>query len=67
MWRLGPLGVATSVPGSGGWVAAQSPAAGAEVAGKCNLTLAAAVPRRVRSVAGPAEEAASTATVEIAG
>lgn len=67
MRRLGPLGVATSFTGSGGWVSAQSPAAGAELAGKCNLTLAADVPRRARFVAAPAEGPRSPVKAEIAG
>jgi cell division protein FtsI/penicillin-binding protein 2 len=67
MRRLGPLGVATSFTGSGGWVAAQSPVAGAELGGACKLTLAAEAPRGARFVVGPAEELPSAAVTEIAG
>ncbi|HUU56899.1 MAG TPA: penicillin-binding protein [bacterium] len=67
MRRLGPLGVATSFTGTGGWVAAQSPAAGTELAGKCNLTLAADAPARVRLVTGPGEDIPPAAKTTIAG
>lgn len=67
MRQLGPMGVATSFAGSGGWVAGQSPAAGAELAGECKLTLGAAVPRRAAVVAAPAEEPPIVAKTEIAG
>jgi stage V sporulation protein D (sporulation-specific penicillin-binding protein) len=67
MRRLGPLGVAPSLSGSGGWVVAQSPAAGAKLADDCSLTLAKKMPRRLRSVAAPVEEPPSAAKTEIAG